>query len=404
MSCLYCEQIHDNDPSYIMRESEFDLGKDWSRCPRHWRYVCSICGKPNHFQATFFCPDDEEFICDRCSKGSKTVDGEFWGWSYYWEYLCPTCGGWHQSLDYLEHMGGHPYPDKPDWEEEMKGLSPEQSLPIKWPTQVEVSEEVITDEDVVRPWNENAEYWVSGYDEYGDRNRKYQSDPVLFELLGPVEGLRILDAGSGNGYLCRLLTKRGAQMVGVELSERFFEIAGKYESEEPLGIRYHNGTISKLPYIEDQSFDAIVSNYVLMDCSDYEGAISEFWRVLKPGGIVVIVISHPCFGSPPGGWVRIPPDTKRREERVGWMVDWYFKRVSFTVSWADIDPPLYGFHRTLSDYLHLFKGHGFVLTDIEEPSISDAGKRELPEHLVRHEFRVPWSIIFRLQKPLVNKR
>jgi SAM-dependent methyltransferase len=294
--------------------------------------------------------------------------------------------------------------EKPDWEEEMRGLSPERSLTMKWPTSASLSQDDITDSDVVERWDANAEYWDGGYDEHGDRNRKYQSDPILFELLGPVKGLRILDAGSGNGYLCRLLTKRGAKMVGIELSGRFYEIARRYESGEPLGIHYHNGTIRKMPYIEEESFDAIVSNYVLMDCSDFEGAISEFWRVLKPGGIAVIVVSHPCFDTSPGGWVRIPPDTKRREERVGRMVDWYFKRGSFTISWADIDPPLYGFHRTLSDYLHVFKNNGFVLTDIEEPCITEQGRRELPVHIVRDQFRIPWSIIFRLNKPRVHKK
>ncbi len=401
--CRYCAKIHRNTQSYQVRESEYDLGKEWSRCRRHWRYVCSICGKPNHFQATFFCPRAEAFICGDCSGDFRTVVKDFWDWGYYWEYRCPSCGCWHPSLDYLEYDGGHPYVQQSGWERERRGLSEETSIVLVWPGQegaVPAREDAVTDEEIARSWDSKAEQWDSRYDEYGDRNRKYQSDPVLFSLLGSVEGLKVLDAGCGNGYLCRLLAKRGARVVGVELSKSFYELALRREEGEPLGIRYHNGTVSDMPCIEDESIDVVVSNYVLMDCRDYEGAIREFSRVLKPGGVVVVVISHPCFGTPPvHGWVRVPPDTRRREERVGWMVDRYFARGHYKEIWGGFDTPFISFHRTLSDYYQAFQKHGFIVTDLVEPSISELGRNELPPGMVEHALRIPWSVVFKLRKP-----
>ena len=402
MTCWYCAKIRRHDPAYRMKESRYDLGKEWSRCPRHWRYVCSFCGKPNHFQATFFCPETEKFICSACSKDSRVVAASFWGWGYHWEYLCPSCDAWHPSLDYLEYEGRHPYLVKPGWEKNRHGLSKERSIPQAWPSQASsLSEDgAMTDQGIAVSWDAKAERWDEGYDEHGDRNRKYQSDPVLFDLLGPVDGQRILDAGCGNGYLCRLLAKRGAHVVGVELSKKFYELAVRYEQEEPLGVTYHNGTISKMPYIADGSLDVVVSNYVLMDCRDYKGAIAEFWRVLRAGGVALVVLSHPCFGTPSvHGWVKIPPDTHRREERVGWMVDRYFAQGHYQETWGGFDTPFISFHRTLSDYYHAFQEHGFVLVGLEEPSIGELGRRELPPHMVDHALRIPWSIVFKLRKP-----
>lgn len=127
------------------------------------------------------------------------------------------------------------------------------------------------------------------------------SDEPILELLGNVRGQRILDVGSGNGccYLCRKLTKAGAIVTGVELSDQFIEIALGYENQEPLGITYHQHSASEMDFLADASFDKAVSNYVLMDIVDYVSALREVYRILRPGGHFVVVFSHPCFSSGP---------------------------------------------------------------------------------------------------------
>jgi len=334
----------------------------------------------------------------------------FWAWEYYWAYQCPCCESWHPALDYLEYTGRHPYVQRPEWEKEKVGLSTELFLDRTrtWqPFFVPIEEDTITDEKIGVSWDTKAEDWDKRYDEYGDRNRKYQSDPVLFKFLSEVEGLTILDAGCGAGYLCRLLTKRGAKMVGVENSRRFYEMALEYERKEPLGVIYHHGTISSIPYLQDESFDALVSNYVLMDCRDYKSAVKEFARVLKPDGIAVVVISHPCFSTAPAStgyrWIIIPFDTQRREERAGWVVDNYFLRCRFEESWGGFETPFIAFHRTLTDYYQTFQKNGFSVTDLEEPSVSELGMQELPAHYVKHLLRIPWSIAFKLRKACLPK-
>ena len=64
----------------------------------------------------------------------------------------------------------------------------------------------------------------------------------------------------------------------------------------------------------------IIANYVLMDTPDLDGAMAAFNRVLKPGGVAVLVFSHPCF---PQEIVTISED----HERIHYEWDFpYFER------------------------------------------------------------------------------
>jgi SAM-dependent methyltransferase len=397
--CHYCAQIHAADPGYPVRPAEFDLASDCPRCSHHWRYVCGQCGRASHFHASFFCPGAGQVVCHRCAQKRTEVLADFWGWAYYFAYRCPLCGDQHPGLDYAEFTGQHPYQQDPGWEAVHLYLWPEPLLPRLALSPPEVAPpDQLTDQDVGASWDAKADLWDEGYDEEGDPNRKYQSDEVLFRLLGEVAGKQVLDAGSGQGYLCRILARRGATVVGVENSTRFYELALEYQAEEPLDITFHHGSISHMPYLPRASFDAIVSNYVLMDVRDYEGAVQELARLLKPGGVAVVVVSHPCFQTPGSGWLRVPADSLRREERARWMVDSYFSRGMWRIHWGPFDTAFIGFHRTLSDYYRTFQASGLFVTDLEEPSVTARGEAELPPHRVRHLKRIPYSVVFRLER------
>jgi SAM-dependent methyltransferase len=220
----------------------------------------------------------------------------------------------------------------------------------------------------------------------------------MLGLLGDVRGLRVLDVGSGNGYLCRKLPRAGASMEGVELSEVFLKIALGREAVEPLGIAYHCGSASEMGFLLDSRFDKAVANYVLMDVTDYTGALCHVFRVLRPGGCFVAVISHPCFASGPGGWMKPAPDSPRLEDRATWRADAYFHREPYLERWGDLDPVL-SFHRPLRDYWQAFAEAGFTVDGFEEPSITERGRREFPVSTADQSLRIPYSCIFRLVKP-----
>lgn len=200
----------------------------------------------------------------------------------------------------------------------------------------------------------------------------------------------MLDAGCGTGYLARKLAEHGASVVGIDFSERMIAIA---KATDPTGD-FRVDSVSTLETFADEEFDMIVSNYVLMDTPDLEGAAKALHRVLKPSGIAVLVFSHPCF---PAG--RAMP--RAGDDGVAYAWDFaYFRRQKCVDSpWAHFTSEFIWFHRPLSDYWKAFTAAGFAVIGFDEPRLT-------PEryHLAKSEAEVkasqacPFSVAFKLRK------
>lgn len=96
--------------------------------------------------------------------------------------------------------------------------------------------------------------------------------------------LKILDAGCGTGGLIRRLEKKYStwQWTGVDIEPLACAFA-----RERCGATIHEGSVTALPF-EDESFEAVVLADVLYHLDDDDGALSETWRVLKPGGALIV--------------------------------------------------------------------------------------------------------------------
>lgn len=151
------------------------------------------------------------------------------------------------------------------------------------------------DKEILQLWDNRAREWDIQVGDDGDSNRILNSDPVLWSFAGNVAGLSVLNAGCGTGYLARQLCLQGASVTGIDFSSQMIEIAKFRASQNNLDIDFHLDSCTELKSLPDEQFDMIVSNYVLMDLLDIEGAIRAFNRILKPSGIAILVFSHPCF-------------------------------------------------------------------------------------------------------------
>jgi demethylmenaquinone methyltransferase / 2-methoxy-6-polyprenyl-1,4-benzoquinol methylase len=100
--------------------------------------------------------------------------------------------------------------------------------------------------------------------------------------VGP--GSRALDVATGTGDLAIELRGRGAEVVGLDFSERMLELA---RGKAP-GIEFVQANALELTY-RDASFDAVTVGFGARNFADLDRGLREMARVTKPGGRVVIL-------------------------------------------------------------------------------------------------------------------
>ena len=204
-------------------------------------------------------------------------------------------------------------------------------------------------------------------------------------MLGDIRGLEVLDLACGEGYFSRLMAAAGANVTGVDISEKMIEAARSIEEASPLGIEYHVMDASALE-LESGRFDLVHCSMAFMDIIEYEKAIGEASRILKEGCRFIFSIVHPCFfsartlnGEPMCQTER--GDQKEGRRRFLYMKIYdYNKRHIVSTNWMKdgkpyLPSPLANFHRTLSDYVNALGRHGFYITRMDEPLPNDEGIR-----------------------------
>jgi ubiquinone/menaquinone biosynthesis C-methylase UbiE len=140
----------------------------------------------------------------------------------------------------------------------------------------------------------NAEFWVKIMRESLDRFRTELTNAAVLNAAGNCQGSRLLDAGSGEGYLSRIFAGMGTQVDAIDFSSSLIEAGRNASAADGSQVTYHVGDVTRMGFAAD-TFDIVVGNHVLNDLAAPEEAIAEFYRVLKPNGRLVILMLHPCF-------------------------------------------------------------------------------------------------------------
>lgn len=216
---------------------------------------------------------------------------------------------------------------------------------------------------------------------------EYYNRPAIAGLVGNVEGARVLDAGCGSGPIFADLRAGGAIVTGIDASAGMVEQAAlRLGADADVAV----GDIGEPLPFSDSTFDIVVASQTLHYLEDWAPTLTEFRRVLKPGGRLIVSEEHPAatfLGDRLSGGSAEYFGVRARTEE--WTFDGTSTRLVF---W---DRPLHA----MTD---AFTEAGFRITTISEPAPSAAAYELFPEEFAdRPSGRFLAFLLFDLQSSKV---
>jgi len=129
--------------------------------------------------------------------------------------------------------------------------------------------------------------------EYDDFSRKYRLKDIK-EYANVAAGHftaggSVLEIATGPGYFCIELAKLGIfKIIGLDISHDLVEIARANARQAGVEVDFLQGNASSLQF-PDLSFDFIFCSWAIKNFKEPVKALNEMYRVLKPGGIALII-------------------------------------------------------------------------------------------------------------------
>lgn len=226
----------------------------------------------------------------------------------------------------------------------------------------------------------NREVWTKANAEYTDRSatENWAQEEITWGMwdvpesdlgvLGDVAGLDVVELGCGTAYFSAWLARRGARVVGVDVTPAQLDTARRLQSEKGLEFDLIEASAEHVPR-PDASFDLVLSEYGASIWCDPFLWIPEAARLLRPGGRLVFlrnstlaILCSPDGDEPIGVALARPQFGMHRLE---WGLD---EGVEF--------------HLGHGDWIRLFRETGFDVENLVElQAPSDAEDHAYYDHV-----------------------
>lgn len=146
---------------------------------------------------------------------------------------------------------------------------------------------------------------------------------AILRVLGKRNGTEatydVVDIGCNAGGQCSVWAEAGHRVHGLDVNEPLLNLARKRAADAGYEIEYRLGSATELPW-SDQSMDVCIATELLEHVTDWRGCLSEFGRILRPGGALFLtttntICPHQCeFNLPLYSWY--PARAKHYFERL----------------------------------------------------------------------------------------
>lgn len=213
-----------------------------------------------------------------------------------------------------------------------------------------------------RHWDQMAGDWVARGEHCWAQPEPHWGEFEVPEaelglLPASMDGLDAVELGCGTAYVSAWMARRGARVVGIDQSARQLATARRLAAEHRVDLALVHGDAEATPF-PDGSFDFAISEYGAAIWCDPHVWIPEAHRLLRPGGRLVFLGTHPVaiVCSPLDGSVPLGDR----------MVRNYF--TLHRTDWRDAadQPGGIEFNLPVSGWFRLFAGTGFTVEGYHE--------------------------------------
>ena len=217
-------------------------------------------------------------------------------------------------------------------------------------------------QQILESWKANAINWIATIDNAELESRTLVTNDAIVEAVCSYDCNTIIDIGCGEGWLTRVLRKKGKQSFGVDAIAALIENAITKDGDFYEAVSYKELVTGKK--IKQQLSDAAVINFALIDKDETDALINAIPNYLQQHGLLFIQTLHPLTIAAAG------------EYTSGW------KEGSWNGMKRNFEQPYRWWFRTLEDWMKLFSAK-YYLIGMKEP--------------IHPETKKPMSVIFILQ-------
>jgi ubiquinone/menaquinone biosynthesis C-methylase UbiE len=131
------------------------------------------------------------------------------------------------------------------------------------------------------------------FEVYNGQREGIESIPYSYALheYRDFTGKKVLDVGSGNGYVLAKYAAEGAEVFGIDITEAGIDLCRKRFENLGLQGNFQVADAQDIPF-PDNTFDCVCSMGVLHHVPNTQKALDEIYRVLKPGGRLIVMFYH----------------------------------------------------------------------------------------------------------------
>lgn len=114
----------------------------------------------------------------------------------------------------------------------------------------------------------------------------------------PFADLRVLDIGCGGGILSEAVTRLGAQVTGIDITDKNLRVARMHAQQSELDINYRLASVEQLAE-EDMQFDVVLNMEVVEHVEHLPDFLAHCAQLVRPSGLMIVS----SINRTPAAWV-----------------------------------------------------------------------------------------------------